>query len=106
MSQHYKHISLPERRQSFRLQGQGMSPRQIAQVMGRHTSTIYREVWRNTHRHEERDCRGYYPVTAQEFAMRRRARTRKLLRHSGLRDYIVARQRQDAALPAARNGHR
>ena len=60
MKKHYKHISLSERRQIYRLQGQGMSPRQIAQILGRHTSSIYREVWRNTHRHEERDCRGYY----------------------------------------------
>lgn len=94
MNKHYKHISLSERRQIYRLQGQGLSPRQIAQILGRHTSSIYREVWRNTHRHEERDCRGYYPVTAQEFAMQRRAKTRKLLRHDGLKDYIVTKLRE------------
>lgn len=94
MPKHYKHISFSERRQIYRLQDQGLSPRQIAQTMGRHTSSIYREVWRNTHRHEDRDCRGYYPVTAQELAMQRRIRTRKLLRHDRLRNYIEAKLRE------------
>jgi IS30 family transposase len=93
MSKHYKHISLPERREIYRLQGQGLNSRQIARILGRHTSSIYREVWRNTYRHEERDCGGYYPVTAQELAMQRRAKTRKLLRHDRLKNYIVAKLR-------------
>jgi len=68
MTNYYKHISLSERRQIFRLRDQGHNPRRIAEILGRHTSTIYREVRRNTFDHEERDCSGYFPVTAQELA--------------------------------------
>ena len=93
MSKAYKHISFSERRHIYRLQDQKLSVREIAFVMGRHPSSIYREVQRNTFWHEERSHRGYFPVTAQELTQQRRARLCKLLRYTALRDHVIGKLR-------------
>ncbi len=60
---------------------------EMATRLGRHRSTIYRELGRNRFRDPDasRDSRrnmsSYYPVTAQELARARRQRLAKLARH-------------------------
>ena len=53
----------------------------IAAEIGRHRSTIYREIKRNSYVDEELpDLDGYHGMNAQRFASARRARRRKLIR--------------------------
>ncbi len=46
---HHTHLSLSERHQIYVLLGRKVPLSQIASVLGRHHSTIYREVQRNTY---------------------------------------------------------
>lgn len=45
----YQHLGLDERRDIYRMVATGRSARQIADALGRHPSTIYRELKRNRH---------------------------------------------------------
>ena len=63
----------------------------IAAEIGRHRSTVYREIKRNFCT----DCElpylnGYYGMNAQKYASDRRARRRKLIRLDGLRAHVIA----------------
>jgi IS30 family transposase len=60
----------------------------IAAALGRHRSTIYRELRRNFFRGDSREWNGYFPVTAQSFARGRRRRLAKLAMRADLRDYV------------------
>jgi transposase, IS30 family len=69
------HLTSAERKILYRLYKKGKSKAEIAEVMGRHRSTIYRELQRNTGQ------RGYRPKQAQRLADQRRLachRSRKL----------------------------
>lgn len=67
----------------------------IAAEIGRHRSTIYREIKRNSYVDEELPyLNDYYCVTAQRFASARRARRRKLIRLPKLRAAVVDRLRE------------
>lgn len=67
----------------------------IAEEIGRHRSTIYREIKRNSYRDEELpDLDGYYCVNAQRFASARRARRRKLIRLPKLRAAVIERLKE------------
>ena len=59
------------------------------QELGRHRSTIHREISRN-HFHAQREYAGYYPLNAQDLAIERRRRRRKLCRNDVLRRYVIA----------------
>lgn len=48
MSLHYCHLSLDERRTIYHLLGRKISKTEIARILGRHRSTIFREVQRNS----------------------------------------------------------
>jgi transposase, IS30 family len=51
----------------------------IARALGKHRSTIYREVKRNIFADQEwRECNGYFPVTAHDLARDRRRRQYRL----------------------------
>ena len=80
-------LDLEERRTLFRLLNAKLPIKEIAGQLGRHRSTIYREIARNEFR-EVKQYRGYYPVTAEDSARRRRRRQRKLVRHD-LRTHVV-----------------
>ncbi len=81
----FVHLSLEERRQLARLHESKLSVDEIARVLGRHRSTIYRELRRNWwHDVEVPQAEGYWPVTAQQLADGRRRSSCKLLRHPGL----------------------
>ena len=90
MSQNYCHLSLDERRTIFNLLGKNISKTEIAQILGRHRSTIFREVRRNSfYLAEDQRCNGYFHVNAQEFARRRRAKLKKLIRNEALKAYVI-----------------
>jgi transposase, IS30 family len=84
----YRHFTLEERRTLFRLVNAKLPIKEIASQLGRHRSTIYREIARNEFR-EVKQYRGYYPVTAEDNARRRRRRQRKLVRDAHLRSHVV-----------------
>jgi len=68
-----------------------MPVNQIAAEIGRHRSTVYREITRN--RFEDNELpylNGYYGVSAQRCADARRARRRKLVRLEDLRNAVIA----------------
>jgi len=54
----YTHLDLDERRKLYQLANAGRSPRQAAAELGRHPSTIYRELKRNYRFDEEPVFRG------------------------------------------------
>lgn len=87
----YTHLDLDERRKLYQLTSAGRSPRQAAAELGRHASTIYRELKRNHRFDEEPMFRGYFPLTAQSMAAGRRLRGAKISRYPGLASYIVDR---------------
>ena len=61
----YKHLSQNERYQIYALMKAGHNQLEIAQILGRHRSTISREVDRNS------GLKGYRPKQAQELACQR-----------------------------------
>lgn len=66
-----KHLTFDERQFLYRLRNKGKSKTEIAELMGRHRSTIHRELNRNTGR------RGYRPKQAQRLAKERRLASRR-----------------------------
>lgn len=65
------HLTFVEREILYRLKKQGHAQSEIAKLMGRHPSTIGRELRRNSGR------RGYRPKQAQRFAETRRKASRR-----------------------------
>jgi IS30 family transposase len=61
MDRPYRHFTLEERRTLFRLLNAKLPIKEIAGQLGRHRSTIYREIARNEFR-EVKQYRGYYAV--------------------------------------------
>ena len=83
----YHQLTSEERYALSALRKQGCSPARIARVLGRHRSTIYREVRRNS-----RKDGGYRPSTAHDFARWRRSRSRRNQRFTDA-DWDVVRDR-------------
>ena len=62
----------------------------IATEIGRHRSTVHREIKRNRYCDDELpNLNGYFGVTAQRSAAQRRARRRKLVRFEDLRQHVI-----------------
>jgi IS30 family transposase len=77
----YVQLDLDDRRRLYRLRTANTPVPEIARLMGRHRSTIYRELGRNTFEDDEvPQASGYSPVVAHDMALRRRRRLRKLVR--------------------------
>ncbi len=95
----FGHLGLDERRSLFRFREARVPVAEITSRLGRHRSTIYRELARNRLRDPDatwdrrRDMSGYYPVTAQDQALARRRRLAKLARHEDLLAHVVDRLR-------------
>lgn len=87
----YTHLDLCERRKLYQLTSAGRSPRQAAGELGRHPSTIYRELKRNDRFDEEPMIQGYFPLTAHSMAAARWLRGAKLSRYPELAKYVVDR---------------
>jgi transposase, IS30 family len=88
MPRSYRQLALDERRTIFRLLDAKLPVAAIASRLGRHRSTIHREIRRN-HLHDERLYAGYVPLVADDLARQRRRRRRKLSRHESLRRHVV-----------------
>jgi IS30 family transposase len=91
----YSQLSLDERRKIERWRHARVPVDEMARVLKRCRSTIFRELKRN---HFSDPClpdryAGYYGAAAQLMTADRRARDRKLIRHPALRDFVVARIR-------------
>ena len=94
MPSSYVHLGLEERRRIHHLREAKVPVAEIAAVLGRHRSTIHREIARNWwHDVEVPQAEGYWPLTAQDLAVRRRRAMAKLERHAELRDAVVDRLR-------------
>jgi IS30 family transposase len=95
----YCQLSLEERRRIFRLVDVRTPVAEIAAALGRHPSTIYREIRRNRvgvepdlrryRFYEHAYFEGYYPLAAQDLAHERRRRLGKLQRDERLRGYVI-----------------
>ena len=93
MARTYRHLDLDQRRTLFRLIEARTPVGEIAERLGRHPSTIYRELGRNRFRDGDRGFCGYFPLNAQDLARRRRQRRRKLAADDDLREHVVGRLR-------------
>ncbi|TYB90935.1 helix-turn-helix domain-containing protein, partial [Oceaniovalibus sp. ACAM 378] len=83
-------LGLRERRTIEDMLNAKMSVDKIAAEIGRHRSTVFREIKRNRYIDDELPkLNGYYGVTAQRSAGDRRARRRKLVRFIELRDAVI-----------------
>src|SRR5215218_7797179 len=91
MAKAYRQLDLDERRTLFRLMEAGRPVGEIAARLGRHRSTVYRELGRNRFRDGDRGFCGYFPLTAHDLARRRRQRRRKLAADDALRTHVVER---------------
>jgi transposase, IS30 family len=99
----YCQLGMAERRELFRMVDAGLAVVTMAARLGRHRSTIYRELRRNRVEEEHIDRRhrpregtrfpGYFPVTADGLARQRRQRGRKLLRSPLLVRHVVGKLR-------------
>jgi transposase, IS30 family len=91
MARTYRQLDLDQRRTLFRLVEARRPVGEIAARLGRHPSTIHRELGRNRFRDGDRGLCGYFPLTAHDLARRRRQRRRKLAADDDLRAHVVER---------------
>ncbi|AYD04312.1 transposase (plasmid) [Neorhizobium sp. NCHU2750] len=85
MSRCYTQITLADRRCLHHLVAAKVPVNEMARQLGRHRSTIYREIKLNTFRGRELpDYDGYYSTVADDISKERRRRLRKLRRHPQL----------------------
>ncbi|MBX9645285.1 MAG: IS30 family transposase [Novosphingobium sp.] len=89
MPRPYHHLDLDERELIFRLRDARRPVREIAARLGRHVSTIYRELRRNFFFDEDAWFRGYFPKVAHRKARSRRMRGGKIARNAALADSIT-----------------
>ena len=84
-------LDLRERRAIEDMLNVQMSVDKIAAEIGRHRSTVYREINRNRFIDTELPkLNGYFGMNAQRSAVYRRARRRKLVRLTDLRNAVIA----------------
>jgi len=86
----YSQLTLNERRQLDQMHNRRTSIAEIARTLGRHRSTIYRELKRNQFADKDMpELNGYYCLTAQDKARNRRIKLTKLMQHIELRDAVI-----------------
>jgi transposase, IS30 family len=79
MKRSYSQIDLNEHRKIARWRVAGISIELMAARLGRHRSMIFRELKRNALEDPQMpDLNGYYCVTANDMALERRRKLRKL----------------------------
>ena len=85
-------MDLRERRAIENLLNAKVPVGKIATEIGRHRSTVYREIKRNFYTDDlVPNLNGYYGMVAQREASNRRARKRKLIRLDNLREHVIDR---------------
>ncbi len=93
----FQHLTLDARRSLFRMQEARLGVTEMAARLGRHRSTIYRELGRNRFhdpddsRDSRRNMSGYHPITAQDTARARRRRL-AVVRQSGWLQYCLTQE--------------
>ena len=88
----YTELDLRERRAIEDMLDAKVPIARIAVEIGRHRSTVYREIKRNYSTDDELpELNGYYCMTAHRKALTRRARRRKLIRLEDLRAHVIDR---------------
>ena len=86
----YSQLSVEERKKIERWRQAKVSVNEMARVLNRHRSTIFREIRRNHFYDADMPTvRGYFALAAQIRTVDRRARQRKLIRHPQLCKRIV-----------------
>ncbi len=96
MKRTYSHIDMDERRKIARWRTAGLTVDIIAEKLGRHRSTIFREIRRNMFIDDAiSNLNGYYCVTAHDMACERRTKLRKLMRFSHVRQSVIDRIMHD-----------
>ena len=96
MSRFYNHLSLNERRKIYFWQEEKVSVNEIAKRLGRHRSTIFREIQRNMFFCEEdKTLNGYTHLNAQEFYRRRRQKQQKVESVAELKEFIIGKLKAD-----------
>ena len=86
----HRELNLRERRAIEDMLNAKISVKEIAAQIGRHVSTVYREIKRNHYDDKELpELNGYYGMVAQRSAAQRRARRRKLVRLTSLRKAVI-----------------
>jgi IS30 family transposase len=76
-------LNLADRRRLFHFVERKLTIKEMARELGRHRSTIYREIRRNTfHDRELPDYVGYFPTVADDIRKERLQRLRKLVSKS------------------------
>lgn len=92
MKRTYSHIDMDERRKIARWRTAGLTVDIIAEKLGRHRSTIFREIRRNMFIDDAvPNLNGYYCVTAHDMARERRTKLRKLMRFSHVWQSVIDR---------------
>ncbi|MEM9279016.1 MAG: helix-turn-helix domain-containing protein [Pseudomonadota bacterium] len=92
MSSTYSQLSLEERRLLDQLHHKQIPVAEISRILGRHRSTVYRELKRNKFVDQEMpELNGYYCLTAHDKAAGRRVRHIKLVQHAELREAVIDR---------------
>lgn len=66
MARTYRQLDLDQRRTLFRLLEARTPVGDLAERLGRHPSTIHRELGRNRFRDGDRGFCGYFPLNAQD----------------------------------------
>ena len=85
-------LNLAERRHIEDLLHRKVKVTEIARRINRHRATVYREIKRNFFKDDDLpQLNGYFGMTAQRSAAGRRARRRKLVRISALREALIDR---------------
>lgn len=113
---HYKHLSYTERTNIEVLLRAGHTPREIAQTLGRHISTIYREIKKGTYIHRNSDWteeKRYSPEMVQDRydeSLRARGPQLKIgndMKLANFLEYKIGREKYspEAALACAKMGH-
>jgi len=72
----YTHFTETERESLQKLLSEGKNKSEIAEILGKDRSSIYREIARNSH-----EKHGYLPLTATKMYKRRRKRCKRKLRY-------------------------
>jgi len=90
MEDGHTELDLRERRAIEDMLNAKVPVSKIATEIGRHRSTVHREIKRNRYCDDELpNLNGYYGMTAQRSAAQRRARRRKLVRFEDLRQHVI-----------------